>query len=446
MNNKDSLEEILLKLFQADDSNATVWVAYSGGMDSSVLLHALNTCKSKLNQTIAAIHVNHQLQSCSDDMQRHCEITCHQLEIHLEKVQLDSSPTKGESVEAWARENRYQAFSAVCNKGDYVLTAQHQDDQAETFLLQLMRGAGLEGLSAMPSIKENANYKLVRPFLDIPRSQIEQYAIQKNIKWIDDPSNNDERYDRNFIRNKVLPLLKTRWTSASKTISRSSSLISEASNHFNIHNYKLLGLITHGYDSLIIDHLQNLTRFELSNILRMWIKNNNFNLPSQAILEQIINNVLYCKEDKMPLVHWQNVDVRRYKNKLYIMTAPREEQEIEMNWDLNKTIQLSLGTLSSTLEKGSGIRKDLLENNTVQIKRRQGGEIIQPFNRQHNHELKKLFQESNVLPWVRDKIPLIYSNEELIAVAGFWVSNKYACSPLEEGWNITWDTHLRLIA
>ncbi len=447
MNNKDSLEDVLFNAIQSYSITNTVWVAFSGGIDSSVLLHALIKIKSRLTNRIGAIHVNHKLNKDSDEWQTHCKNICRDNDIEFKAYEVAEKPEKNESIEAWARSIRYQAFSEVCCDDDLVLTAQHQDDQAETILLQLLRGAGPKGLSAMPKLMHKHNYYLGRPFLAFEKYELEAYAKNNNIQWVNDTSNVDTRFDRNYLRNSIFPSIKKRWPAAVKTLNRSSVHIGELVDQLNQKTQiDLNSIISSDCDVINIDGLKKFSYSEQKHLIRTWIDNNNYILPSEAILEQILKNVINCEEDKMPLVRWQNVDVRRYKNKLYIMESLGEINNFETDWNIMNSIELDYGSLTASLEIGKGIKTQLINNNNVQIKFRKGGETIRPFKRNNKHELKKLLQEAEVLPWVRDKIPLIYINNELVLVSGFWVSNEYACLPEEKGWDISWDSQLRLTA
>lgn len=193
-------------------------VAYSGGLDSHVLVHALAGLRAELRLPVRALHVHHGLQPQADDWVVHCEAVCRQLEIPLLVEQLDLAPGAGESIEAAARAARYAAIAKHLRRDEMLLTAQHRDDQAETLLLQLLRGAGLEGLSGMPGCRAWQGGWHARPLLDVDREALAVYARDHQLQWIEDPSNLDERFDRNYLRHRVMPLLRARWPSATTTL------------------------------------------------------------------------------------------------------------------------------------------------------------------------------------------------------------------------------------
>ncbi|HEV2320748.1 MAG TPA: tRNA lysidine(34) synthetase TilS, partial [Gammaproteobacteria bacterium] len=204
------------------------WVALSGGLDSMVLLTALAVERGGLPGELRALHVHHGLHPKADEWQRHCEVACASLGIPLEIRRVEVHPATGESLEAVARERRYAAFREVVGADDLLLLAQHADDQLETFLLQALRGAGVRGLAAMPESASFSGLKLARPLLAYGRAELEAWARQQGLSWVEDPSNADTGFDRNYLRHEVLPRLKQRWPAAAETVSRSARLAAEA--------------------------------------------------------------------------------------------------------------------------------------------------------------------------------------------------------------------------
>ncbi|MCU7883559.1 MAG: tRNA lysidine(34) synthetase TilS, partial [Candidatus Thiodiazotropha sp. (ex Lucinoma annulata)] len=256
-------------------------LAFSGGLDSCVLLHLLAELRLQLPYELRAIHVHHGLQAEAGEWQRHCENICESHDIPLDNVQLTLTPIAGESIEAVAREARYQAFAECMGEGDLLLTAQHQDDQAETLLLQLLRGSGPAGLAAMPLLARFEPGWLARPLLQVSRLTLEAYAQQHALTWHDDPSNQNLRFDRNFIRHQVMPLLRSRWPAASMTLSRAARFSGELLTLVKEEAEEDLVKARYGdSDTLSITALKQLHSVRLRNLLRHWIAASGATMPN----------------------------------------------------------------------------------------------------------------------------------------------------------------------
>jgi tRNA(Ile)-lysidine synthase len=424
--------EFLLKQYPI---SARFWVAYSGGLDSQVLLFALSRIIP--TKRLRVIHVNHGLHTDSIKWANICQQTCEKLGIYCEIVPVDAHPKSGESPEAYARAARYGAMVKRIPAGDFLLTAHHRKDQAETLLLQLLRGAGLKGLASMPFCQTFAKAYLMRPLLDFSRSELYEYAQEQQLTWIEDDSNMNLRFNRNFIRHKVLPLIQQRWPQADKTIARAAIHLAEA--------HSLLDEVAHqdwsvvqgpAANVLVISSLLKLSVMRRSNILRYWLKKLHFSLPSQKQLQQI--EVLFkSRMDASPRVNWGNVQLRRYRDYIYALNLVENEKLFNVEfttWKLDQAIVLpTLDQLTSKQVLGAGL---LLKERQVDVTFRQGGERFYATNRQGSHPLKKLFQEWGVPPWQRNKIPLIYYQKELIAVAGYDIDPRFAAKQNELGFVI----------
>jgi tRNA(Ile)-lysidine synthase len=291
------------------------WVALSGGVDSCVLLHFLATHFPNLS--LHAIHINHGLHPLANDWQKHCHKLCQSLSIPLRIVSVQIHCKKGESLEARARVERYQAFAKIIKKDDVIVTAHHLDDQAETLLLQLLRGAGLRGVAAMPAIAHFANGYLIRPLLNFSRVDIEHYANAHQIHWIEDTSNNNQQFDRNYLRQTIFPILKKRWPQAHKILARFAKHCAEqehliesiaAQDYRDCHGEYL--------NTLSIPALLKYDTTRLNNILRFYIHNLQLPSPPEKLLREL-NRLFHAKRDATPVVHWNNVYFRRYKEHLF---------------------------------------------------------------------------------------------------------------------------------
>lgn len=406
-------------------------IAYSGGLDSHVLLHLLSRLQNQYRTLqLRSIYIDHGLQAPSKQWAIHCEQVATSLNIPHHTITLALKPKKGESTEAVARTARYQAFAQYLQPEEVLLTAQHQDDQAETVLLQLMRGAGLDGLAAMPECADFADGYHMRPLLHTPQKVLEQYAQQHQLSFITDPSNADTRFDRNYLRHCVTPMIKQRWSEMSKTLSRVARFQAEASQLLAEYTSKeLIHYQGKPTGTLAIDALKTTSLLKQKALLRAWIKNSGFPAPSEVKLQHIISDVIQAAVGTQPLVHWSQTEVRRYRNALYIMpTLPPLRSHTIIHWhDINQPLELDnqLGTL---LPSDLGALKSVLlaHQMTVTVRFRQGGEKIRPDNKTYHLSLKNILQQAGIPPWQRPRIPLIYANEQLIQVLGLARVSRHA--------------------
>jgi tRNA(Ile)-lysidine synthase len=415
-------------------------LALSGGLDSCVLLHLLATLRESLPWRLQAIHVNHGLQVVADLWQAHCETLCEQYLIPLQVVQLSLAPTPGESLEAVAREARYLALAGHMGPGDLLLTAQHRDDQAETLLLQLMRGSGPAGIASMPAMSRFYSGWLARPLLDIPRSVIEAYARQHRLSWEEDPSNRDLRFDRNFIRHRVLPLLSERWPAATVTLSRAARFSGELLVLAKEEAEEDLTRARLGENGeLSVTVLRRFNSIRLRNLLRHWIVETGAPLPNSRKLIRIEGEGVHGREDANPLIAWRGWEVRRYQDRLRLGRAlPEFDSARTLDWENRTELSLphGLGRLIAKPGPG-GIDPQRWSHARIEVRFRRGGERCVPAGQAHHRALKKLFQEWAIPPWERGRWPIIYLDGELAAIPGLLVSRSFAATG-EESIVIQW--------
>ncbi|UCE90556.1 MAG: tRNA lysidine(34) synthetase TilS [Pseudomonadota bacterium] len=406
-------------------------VAYSGGRDSHVLLHLLSDARARLSgRALCALHVDHGLHPDSARWARHCVATCEELGVEYEILTVHAAACHGESPEAAAREARYAALAARVGAGDALLLAQHRDDQAETLMLQLLRGAGVRGLAAMPRHAVLGGGWLGRPLLDVPRTAIDDYAARHGLRWVEDPGNQERAFDRNFLRHEVLPLLHQRWPAASATLARAASHQGEAAtllNQLAAQDWRQVALPD---DALSVLALGALDEARQRNLLRYWLADQRgLPLPDTRHLQRILHEVAGAAPHAQPCVAWSGAQVRRYRDTL-VAQAPlsRHDPERRLVWDLRAPLPLlELGaTLHCSDSEGEGLAVVRLASLPLTVRFRQGGERCVPAGRAHHHVLKKLFQEWGVPPWQRDRIPLIFAGEELAQVVGYCV-----CEPFQ---------------
>ena len=417
-------KQLGLNLPDRQNTRSTYLVAYSGGLDSHVLLHLFAAMAQKYPHVqLRSIYIDHGLQTASSAWASHCESTTSLLGINHQTVKLHIKIPKGESLEAVARKARYRAFKEQLQPHEILLTAHHQDDQAETVLLQLLRGSGLDGLAAMAKESVFADGYHVRPLLPYSREQLEQYAQAHNLTYITDHTNGDSRFDRNYLRHHVVPLLKKRWPQMGVTLSRSAQLQAEASQLQAFFLSEKMALLRgKNTGTLSVSALKKAPYLKQKALLRYWIKRAGYQAPSAAQLEQIITDVLGSKQDAMPLVEWGGTQVRRYKDDIYIMPSllPVDiPKEALLHWDLNFSLFVSEGAPTLNPEDLGDLKNILLRHRIpVTVRFRQGGERIRLRGRQCSISLKHVFQEKNIPPWLRERMPLVFAADQLIYIPG----------------------------
>ncbi len=416
-------------------------VAYSGGCDSHVLLHALVSIRDQLSVTqISALHVNHGLADEADLWAVHCEKAAAELGVAFQAVSVDALGEADESPEAAARQARYHVFEQLMAEGDGLLLAHHEDDQAETLLLQLFRGAGVRGLAAMPRHTAFSRGWLGRPLLGVSRQQVRGYANDAGLNWIEDPGNQSQAFDRNFLRHKIIPDLLPRWPALSRTLARAAQHQSAASrllDELAAVDMEVLACSRPG--CLSIRALSALSRERQDNVLRYWIRMHGVLPPSSVQLQRIHAEVLSAREDAQPQVGWADSVVRRYRDNLYLLPAESGPTSYEaLHWDLKDALPLADGRrLKLERRQGTGLKASLQVRTDVSVQFRQGGEVCRPAGRKQVHRLKTLWQEWGVPPWERNRIPLIYVGEEIAQVVGYCICEPWQANVDEAGLIIT---------
>ncbi len=412
-------------------------VAYSGGLDSTVLLHALRQADLAAGQPIVAVHVDHGLQAKARAWERHCRQFAKRLGVRYvaRRVEIRDSDPRG--VEAAARGERYRVLADLTQAGDHVLTAHHQEDQAETLLLNLMRGSGTAGLAGIGEVQPFGKGLLLRPLLGVPRAELEAYAAAHALAWCEDPSNADSRYDRNYLRHQVLPALRGRWPAVSARLARSAELLAEASELQD--ELAALDLAALGGDParLDLEGLRRLSPARQRNVLRSAIRRQGLPAAPSTRLQQALDELLPAPPDAQPLVRWPGGELRRYRGSLYVLPpveygVPRETLVLPAD---GRAVPLgsSLGHLR--LERAPRGIDPALVAEGLRISFRAGGETLRPAGREHTHALKKLLQERGVLPWMREFVPLLYAGGELVAVGDLWVADQAVRA---EGYVVRW--------
>ena len=406
-------------------------VALSGGLDSMVLLHALLAAQKsgRSSVPVTALHVNHQLQPESSQWSAFCAAEADRLGTHCKVFQVDVDRDSGTGIEAAAREVRYQAMQTQLRQGDWLLSAHHCDDQAETVLLRLMRGSGPAGIAGIAPIRPLSPGWLVRPLLDVTREQLEDYCEEHTIQWIDDPSNLDCDIDRNFLRHKILSRLRERWPDAVRSLARSARHSGAATEMLEELAEQDLCLDRGEASAIPIAELLRLSAARQRNVLRFAVRQRGLPTPSTAQLSRVFDELIPARDDANPEVVWPGVAVRRYRDRLYLLpeTLPAAPAVVDFSRQ-----PLRLGAGLGTLQLGDGDTPGLssaIVDAGLTVRPRTGGEEIKPYGQSHRRKLKKLLQEEGIVPWMRDRLPLVYANDRLVAVADLWLAADAVTSP-----------------
>lgn len=441
---------LLTPLLTAHPQIQRLLVGYSGGLDSHVLLHLLAMHRASWpERTLAAVYVDHGLQAASAAWGEHCARICRKLDIPFRVLQIDARPTPGESPEATARRTRYAALAAELGPDAALLTAHHRDDQAETLLLQLLRGAGPHGLAAMPAATRLGQGWLLRPLLDIERTDLLAYAQVQELRWIEDASNADTGFDRNYLRHEILPLLRERWPAVTRNLARSARLCAEIADWLDVEaDADLARVATHRADALHLPALRELSELRQRNVLRRWLRQLGLPTPDSRQLRHVLHDTLTAGRDRRPCIHWSGGEVRRYRDTLYAMPPlPSHDANQTVVWrpDIDGWPPLELpgiGRLELRETVGTGLRATALAGASLVVCFRRGGEHFRPVGRRHRQELKKLLQETGIPPWERDRLPLLYRDDTLLAVVGLGIAASTATMPGEPGFLPVLDSSL----
>ena len=363
-------------------------IALSGGIDSVVLLHFLN---SHYPGNIRAIHINHNLSKHSKDWSLFCKELCHKQDIEFKSIDINIKTSS--NVEENARKKRYNSLKSELSKNEVLCTAHHQEDQSETFLLQLFRGSGVAGLASMPKMKSFADTFLYRPFLNISKQLIVDYATKYNLNWVEDDSNINLNFKRNLLRLEFIPKLESGFEGVIKNISRSAYHQSEALKLIND-----LAKIDIEKFNLVINHkIQVLSLIQLperrvANVLRYYIAQRGFLMPSNKVLTELIS-VLRAKDDAKVILKWHLYEVRRYDNELYFFDGEPDRSN-----------------------EDCPLFNKLKDQTNFTIRFRQDGQRVRLKGKKHSSSLKKILQSANIPPWERDKLRMYYINETLVGM------------------------------
>jgi tRNA(Ile)-lysidine synthase len=415
-------------------------VALSGGADSCALLAAAVLLRDEHpGLPLRAVHIDHGLQPAAASFRETCTAVCQRLRVPLTVLAIEIALPAGSSLEEAARDARYAALEAQLAPGECLLTAHHAQDQAETLLLQALRGAGPKGLSAMPACREFGAGWHVRPLLDVPRQDLLAFGAQLAADHCEDPMNEDLRFDRNYLRRRVWPSIEERWPGAHMALSRAARHAADAQAlSDDIASWDLARL--RDGEAVSVPTLRSLPPLRRFNAVRLWLGESGVTPPSTARLTEAMRQVMDAKADHMPTIIWGGCALRRYRQRLFLTPADNPRLQEALVWRIGCDSPLELGSglgwLAWAPHKG-GIDakfKDL----ALLVRGRGGGETLKVAAGAKTHTVQHLCQDLGVLPWMRDALPLLFVGNDLIAVADLWLETRWCAAADTIGFVPAW--------
>lgn len=422
-------------------------VALSGGLDSACLATALSQAKTfgSCDLPIRALHVDHGLQAEAVDFRAACTALCEKLDVPLTIVAVEVA-TAGVSVEAAARDARYAAVAEQLRPGECLITGHHAADQAETLLLQLLRGAGLKGLSAMPVRRRLGAGWHLRPLLEISQDALREFAARSGVIATSDPMNLDVRFDRSYLRMELWPLIEARWPGAASALGRASRHLAEAQDLLDESAACAVMRLEDG-EGLSVMALRRLSVPLRLCAVRYWLNERGLIPPPAARLKEALRQVVDADENHCPSVVWNGHALRRYRDRMLVTPAcpPCIDQTSEWCVGLGAVMVLSngLGTLRWTSLSG-GLDPNRLPK-VLAVKRRRGGEALKIYRSGHTRSLQHLCQSLGIFPWMRDALPLLFAGETLVAVGDLWQDARWCVATDAVGLGIVWDAAPHLV-
>lgn len=437
-------EQLLQTLKSFPEANSYL-VGFSGGADSTALLHALSKVRNRLGVPLSAVHVNHGIHPHADAWQQQCEDFCHHHDINLKCRKVVLSNSAGKGLEAEARHLRYEAVSELLDKDDCLLTAHHADDQAETMLLNLMRGSGVDGLTAMPESRALGNGYLQRPLLQFRSSALKDYLRENNIEWTEDPSNEHLNHDRNFVRHQVIPLLEQRWPEVNQRLLLTLHAMTDAR--------RLLEALADDYLHLNLPHprVLKITQQCLANpqltrlVIRRWVRQAGVTGIPAYTLDSLCEQLQITGSDHKVAVQWGDRLAHWYKNHLWLQTAdgilpcpvaewPKGMADLDLGRDIGRLV-LVKGARSSDRP---GYSTDQPPGPSLIVSGRSNTRETTISLGCHHKSLKNIFQSADIPPWLRDSIPLCMLDGEIVSIGDWYFSEGFAAWLSENDMSLSW--------
>ena len=406
------------------DRERRFYVAFSGGMDSTVLLHAMVGLREQRHLELTALHLDHGLQAESEGWSIHCSGICKEWDVPYESERIEVVPDKAIGVEASARKARYHWLqSRMPGDTSYLLTAHHQRDQAETFLLNLLRGSGVDGLSASTAVMPLGPHRLVRPFLGVSQQAIDNYARNLKLEWITDPSNSDKRFRRNSIRETLIPVLKQIKPDAVEQVSTAIGNLQDVRillDEIGAEDFATVVQTDHapidGSRGIVIGNLPDWSEQRFANLLRYWLRTLGYPVPDRKLMARLQNWRAGNPRGTAILGHG-DVQFRCFQGVLYVLPVLEEKPGIpERVWN-DPAKPLSMPEIGVRLSCDSRLFSCIADDELV-VRARQGGERLSSPGNGFSRDLRKYYQDRNIPPWLRFRLPLVFYNGELVAIPG----------------------------
>lgn len=417
---------------------SSLLVGLSGGIDSVVLLHLLAQLSARFSWQISALHVHHGISAHADSWANFCTELCAECAIPLKVERVDINPLRAMGIEAAARQLRHAALAR--QSVDFIVLAHHRDDQAETLLLQLLRGAGVRGASAMPLLKPRKDLpSLLRPLLHIERRELETYASEHNLRWIEDDSNADVSYPRNFLRHSVLPVLAQRFPAYRSTLARSAGHFAEAAELLDELAELDASSAIQG-ERLSVEVLRQLSKARGKNLLRFFLAIQNAPIPDSTRLAEMLRQLCEAGEGAQIRITWQEWQLRCYREYAYALPVTQPAAVFSIVWQGESEIMLpaSHGVIHFEFVTGQGLSLNKLQQSVVTIRSKAGSESILVSALRPRQSLRNLLPQQNIPPWQRELLPLLFCDNELIYVPTVATSSGYAAQAGEEGVLVRW--------
>jgi tRNA(Ile)-lysidine synthase len=427
-------ERITAQVAPLIPARSSIVVGLSGGVDSVVLLHLLSNISERFSWRLSAVHVHHGISPRAGDWADFCAALCARQKIPLHIEHVDIAPLREHGIEAAARKLRQAAFAGrAC---DYVALAHHADDQAETLLLQLLRGSGVRGAAAMPMLSEQkGSHAVLRPLLYCSRKEILAYAEAQGLQWINDESNADDSYPRNFLRHRVMPVLEQGFPAYRDTLVRSTRHFAEASELLDELARQDAGAALEG-NTMQVAALRKLSMGRAKNLLRYFLHAQGAPLPRSAQLEEMLRQLCDARQDAAVSLRYGDHQVRRYRDRAYVLPLATEfDRGLVLPWQGEETLEwppLS-ARLSFKNSTGSGLSLQKLQRAPLTLRLRSGSESLRPYPASEKRTLKNLLQQYHIPPWHRERMPLLYCGEELVCAVGVATDADYQAMKDEDG-------------
>jgi len=410
-------------------------------VDSVVLLAVLAELAPASSFSLRAVHVNHGISPNAGRWAAFCSDLCARLAIPLQVEAVDIAPFRALGLEAAARKARYEAFSRI--EANFLVLAQHRDDQAETLLLRLLRGTGLKGLAAMAPMRrlEGTRARILRPLLGASRAEIEEFARARGLEWVEDESNADTVRQRNFLRHEVIPVMERQFPAALAAIARTAANLGEARELLDAMARSDLEACLGG---AVVDvpALLRLGEARAKNALRYWCEMHDLEPLSASRLTELLRQIRESRLDARMSLATGKWTFLRYRDQLHLQRAASAARpDLNEVWSGENALALLAlgGVLRFKPEEGRGLSVERLRGGRVTVRLRRGGERLRLDQRRPTRSLKNLFQERGVPPWRRDRLPLLYCGESLVSVPGIGDACEFRAQAGEAGLIVTWE-------